>query len=152
MRIDKGTWVLVADGERFQLLRNEGDRGRLALRVIRQAEVVNPPTREQGTDRPGRFDDAAAGPSTAEPTDWHRLEKERFGKEMAAELRSSALAGRFEALVIVADPRTLGVLRPALHKTVQERLVAEIDKDLAGRPVAEIEALINEARAAAGSG
>ena len=102
----------------------------------------NPPTRAQGTDRPGRLDHAAAGPSTVQETDWHRLEKERFAKDLAERLQGWALAGRYGALVLVADPRTLGVLRPELHKAVQERLVAEVDKDLTGMPVSEIEAVL----------
>jgi protein required for attachment to host cells len=75
-------------------------------------------------------------------TDWHRLEKERFARDLADRLERWALAGRYEALVLVADPRTLGVLRPELHKAVQERLLAEVDKDLTGMPVGEIEAAL----------
>jgi protein required for attachment to host cells len=145
MRIGNGTWVLVADGEKFLLLRNDGNAQRVELRVIRHGEVDNPPTREQGTDQPGRFDDPAAGRSAVEETDWHRLEKERFAKELAERLRAWALDNRFEALVLAADPRTLGVLRPALHKAVTERLVGELDKDLTGMPVPEIEAVLKAA-------
>ena len=83
MRMDQGTWVLVADGEKFLLLRNVGNRARVALEVIDPGAVDNPPTRAQGTDRPGRLDHAAAGPSTVQETDWHRLEKERFAKDLA---------------------------------------------------------------------
>jgi protein required for attachment to host cells len=142
MRMDQGAWVLVADGEKFLLLRNVGNRARVALEVIDSGTVDNPPTRAQGTDRPGRLDHAAAGPSTVQETDWHRLEKERFAKDLADHLQGWALAGRYGALVLVADPRTLGVLRPELHKAVQERLVAEVDKDLTGMPVSEIEAVL----------
>jgi protein required for attachment to host cells len=145
MRIGNGTWVLVADGEKFLLLRNDGNAQRVDLRVIRHGEVENPPTREQGTDQPGRFGDPAAGRSAVEETDWHRLEKERFAKELAERLRAWALDNRFEALVLAADPRTLGVLRPALHKAVTERLVGELDKDLTGMPVTEIEAVLEAA-------
>ena len=145
MRIDNGTWVLVADGEKFVLLRNNGNRAHLDLRVVRAEAVENPPTREQGTDRPGRLDNAAAGPSSVEETDWHRLEKERFAKGVADQLRTWALSGQFAALVLTADPRTLGVLRPELHKAVQDRLVGEINKDLTRLPVREIERVLNEA-------
>ena len=75
MRIDNGTWVLVADGEKFVLLQNNGNRAHLDLRVVRAGAVENPPTREQGTDRPGRLDNAAAGPSSVRKptgTAWRR--------------------------------------------------------------------------------
>jgi protein required for attachment to host cells len=145
MRIGNETWVLVADGEKYLLLRNNGDEEFVDLRVIRHQEVENPATREQGTDRPGRFDDPAAGRSAVEPTDWHRLGKERFAMELAEQLRAWALDNRFSALVLVADPRTLGVLRAALHKSVAERVVAELDKDLTQMPVHEIEDILKAA-------
>ena len=66
MRIRNGTWVVVADGEKFLLLRNDGNAERIDLRVIRHREVESPPTREQGSDKPGRFDDPGPGRSTAE--------------------------------------------------------------------------------------
>jgi protein required for attachment to host cells len=145
MRIENGTWVLVADGEKFLLLRNNGDAELVDLRVIRHGDVDNPPTHEQGTDRPGRLDDPGSGRSAVEATDWHRLEKQRFAKDLTERLRGWALDNRFAALVLVADPRTLGVLRPELHKTVRERLVGEVDKDLTQMPIEAIEAVLKAA-------
>jgi protein required for attachment to host cells len=142
VKIDSKAWILVADGEKYLLLCNAGGRGRPELEVIERGAQENPPTREQGTDRPGRLDDPGPGRSAIEPTDWHRLEKERFGRELAERLRLWALDGRFRSLVLVADPRTLGVLRPLLHKEVAERLAGEISKDLTGQPVHEIEAAL----------
>ena len=142
MKIDSGAWILVADGEKYLLLRNAGSRGRLALQVVDRGVQENPPTREQGSDRPGRLDDPGPGRSAIEPTDWHRLGKERFGKELAERLRLWALDGQFRSLVLVADPRTLGVLRPLLHREVTERLAGEISKDLTGQPVPGIEAAL----------
>jgi protein required for attachment to host cells len=147
MEIGNGSWVLVADGEKFLVLRNQGDAELLDLRVIRHGETENPATHEQGTDRPGRYDDQGApgGRSAFEDTDWHRLEKERFAKDLAERLRRWALDNRFHKLVIAADPRTLGVLRPELHKAVTERLAGELDKDLTSLPVGDIEAILKAA-------
>jgi protein required for attachment to host cells len=142
VKIDSDAWVIVADGEKYLILCNDGDRARPDLRVMRHAVQENPPTAEQGTDRPGRLGDAAAGRSAVEETDWHRLEKERFAKDLAERLRLWALDNAFRSLVIVADPRTLGVLRPLLHKEVSARLTGEIAKDLTGVPVPEIEAAL----------
>lgn len=150
MQIDNEAWVLVADGEKFLLLRNNGDDELLDLRVVRHGEVENPPTREQGTDRPGRLDDAGGpGRSAVEETDWHRIEKERFAKDLAGRLRDWALDNRFRALVLVADPRTLGVIRPELHKSVTQRIVGESDKDLTGMTIAQIEKVLKATRARA---
>ena len=146
MKIARDTWVLVADGEKYLVLRNEGSPAAPDLQVIREAEAENPPTREQGSDRPGRMaGPAGRGPSAVPETAWHRLEKERFAKDLAERLRLWALAGRFETLVLLADPRTLGVLRPLLHKEVVGRLAAEIPKDLTGMSVPGIEAALKVA-------
>jgi protein required for attachment to host cells len=146
MKIETGTWVLIADGEKYLLLRNTGDAELLDLRVLDHVEQENAQTRDQGTDRPGRFDNPAGpGRSAVAETDWNRLGKERFTKELAERLRLGALRDEFRALVIVADPRTLGVLRPALHKAVLERVTGELDKDLTGAPVDELEAALKAA-------
>lgn len=146
MKIETGTWVLIADGEKYLLLRNQGDADLLDLRVLDHDALENASTREQGTDRPGRFDTPGGpGRSAVAETDWNRLGKERFAKDLAERLRLAALGNDFAALVIVADPRTLGVLRPELHKAVLERVTGELDKDLTGAPVDRIEAALKAA-------
>ena len=42
--------------------------------------------------------------------------------------------GRDRATVVVAPPRALGELRRHYHRALAEKIVAEIDKDLDGRP------------------
>jgi protein required for attachment to host cells len=146
MKFSHGTWVLVVDGEKFLLLRNEGDRGIMDLRVIDHDEIRNPPTREQGSERPGRMPDAGApGRSAVEQTDWHALEKERFAHDMADRLRGWALDNRFDALFVCAAPRTLGAMRPEYHVEVVQRLVGELDKDLTGMPVDRIQKVLEAA-------
>lgn len=146
MQLAKGTWVLVADGEKYLIYRNEGDEFQTDLGLVRVTELDNPPTREQGTDRPGRMPDPGPGGRSAmEPTDWHRIEKERGLADLAERLDGWARRGRFEALVVIADPRSLGVLRDELSPQVKERVVAEINKDLTNQTVDRIEAALNDA-------
>ena len=57
-------------------------------------------------------------------------------------LNARALRNDYEALVVVAPPRTLGELRKHFHKEVERRLVAEVPKDLVDLPVAEIEKIL----------
>jgi hypothetical protein len=52
-----------------------------------------------------------------------------FAKQLAKELYRRAHSGDFAALVLIADPQTLGQIRPTLHKEVQDRLVSEIGGD-----------------------
>jgi protein required for attachment to host cells len=145
MRLQHGTWVIVADGEKALYLVNAGTPAEVRLELARRKEIENPPTSEQGTDKPGRFDDAGIGRSAVDDTDWHQLEKERFAEDLADELLKDALANRFSALVIIAPAKTLGTIRQALHKETQDRLVADLDKDLTNHAIADIEKILSKA-------
>lgn len=146
MQLDHGTWVIVADGRKFVVLRNQGDEEFTDLRVVETAEDENPPTRAQGTDRPGRMPDTSpAGRSAMEETDWHVLQEARFARELGERLRRWAGEKRFSRLVVAADPRTLGALRDEYDATVRAALVREIDRDYTKHTVADIEAALNAA-------
>lgn len=137
-------WVLIADGEKALFLRNEGDAEYPNLQVVRQMSGgENPPTREQGTDRPGRYSQGRSSHNSAmEETDWHRLAKDRFADDIAERLYRMAHRGDFERIVLVAPPAVLGEMRHKMHKEVSERVVAEIPKTLTGHPLDEIERIL----------
>ena len=135
-------WLLIADGEKALFMRNEGDEINANLQVFRELENDNPPTREQGESRPGRLNDSGSHRSAVQETDWHRVEKQRFAKDIADRLHNQAMKGSFEQLVIVAPPAVLGDMRKELHKDVQDRIIAEIAKDLTKHPVDQIEKLV----------
>jgi protein required for attachment to host cells len=146
VRLKHGIWVVVADGEKALFLRNEGDAIYPNLEVVRQLREDNPPTREQGVDRPGRFSDGpGAHTSAVEETDWHRIAKERFADEIAGRLYKYAHRGDFDHVVLVAPPVVLGEMRKKLHKEVEERVAAEIPKTLTNRPLDEIEKALQQA-------
>jgi protein required for attachment to host cells len=90
----------------------------------------NPRTSEQGTDRPGRaFASTGMHRSAMQETNWHKLEKHRFAKEIADVLYTAAHRGDYSQLVIAALPMIMGDLRKAMHKEVSDKVVAEISKD-----------------------
>ncbi|MGR3630592.1 MAG: host attachment family protein [Limimaricola soesokkakensis] len=139
-KIDNGTWVLVADGEKALILENVTDDQHPNLRVVRKEEQENPPDREQATDKAGRLADTGPGQRTAlAETDFHQLAKDRFAADLADILYRNVHKGRFEKLVIVASPQVLGALRSEMHKEVADTVVAEVPKTLTNHPVAEIE-------------
>lgn len=141
--LTKGTWVLIADGEKALFLENVIDDAEPYLRVIDKEEQSNPPTREQGTHRPGRMAGGGGTPRSAfDDTDWHALAKERFAKDLSDMLYKSAHAGAFERLVVVASRQVLGDLRRDLHKEVQARIVAEIPKLLTNHPLSAIDRIV----------
>ncbi len=133
--------VLVGDGERAVFLKNAGTVQQPKLVLERVLEQRNPPTREQGTDRPGRRagGDTGTQRSAMEETDWHERGEERFAAEIADALYRSAHAKQFQRLIIVAPPKVLGTLRKLLHKEVLERVEAEVPKELATCSVADIQ-------------
>ena len=58
MKLEHGTWVVVADGEKFLLLRNIGDQDFMHLEVVDHETSENAPARELASDRAGRQQDA----------------------------------------------------------------------------------------------
>lgn len=143
LKLPHDTWVLVANGKKALFLRNKGDEAFPNLEVVGKEEQENPPTREQGTDRPGRFSDGPSDhKSAASQTDLHRLEEERFARELADFLYKAAHARQFDRIVIAAPARTLGDLRKELHQEVEARILAEIEKDLTNHTVGNIEKVL----------
>jgi protein required for attachment to host cells len=135
--------ILIGDGQKALFLRNRGNAQHVELVVERILERENPPTREQGTDRPGRFfASVGVARSAMEQVDWHCLGKERFADELAEALYRHAHANRFERLVIIAPPKILGSLRRAFHAEVVDRIAAEIPKELTMHPISEIERIL----------
>lgn len=142
-RVPHNALVLVGDGQKALFLRNKGTPQRVSLAVEQVFEHDNPPTREQGTDRPGRASaSVGAARSAMEEADWHHIAKERFAAVLSEALYRHAHANRFEKLVVIAPPKILGDLRKVLHAEVAARIAAEIPKELTSHPVAEIERLI----------
>jgi protein required for attachment to host cells len=140
-RIPHGGMVFVGDGRKALFLRNEGDEKFPNLKVARVLTHENPPTREQGSDRPGRaFKRAHTNlRSGVETTDWHELEEHRFAREVADALARLVRENGAKALVVVAPARTLADLRRVVADDVKKKIVAEFDKDLTKHPVDEIE-------------
>jgi protein required for attachment to host cells len=141
LRIPQGGFVFVGDGRKALFLRNVGDEKFPNLKIERVLTHANPPSHEQGTDRPGKTF-ARAGTSRhagLEATDWHDLEEHKFAREVAGALESVVRKSGAPALVIVAPARTLADLRKAFHDDVKKKIIAEIDKDLTKHPVYEIE-------------
>ena len=107
LRLKHHCWVVVADGERALFLQNEGDAIHPNLEVVRELSEENPPTREQGTDRPGRYHDGpSAHRSAVEDTDWHRIAKERFAEEIAEKLSISRHTVRNHMVKALEDIRS----------------------------------------------
>lgn len=128
--------ILVADARKAIILHNDGDEIYPDLRVheVLHAEP-NPPTHEQGASPPGRTGFGGRKSAVAQ-TDWHQAEEDRFaGQALDLLLKSHA----HEALVLVAPPTFLAVLRKRMPDQAKRSVLAEFDKDLTHLPVGEME-------------
>lgn len=141
MRVPHDAHVLVADGAKMLFFRNEGDAEQPVLKIVSAEEQADPRDRDIKTDTAGQKPGGTQG-STAGEADFHRQAEDRFAADAADMLNRGALANRFEKLIVVASPKTLGELRHHYHKETKSRIVAEIAKDLANQPVDRIEAAL----------
>ena len=143
MAIAHGALVLVADGKKLLFLRNHGDEGIIDLRTEAHDEREDAYDREMKTDAQGAKNNIAGmGRLSVEETDYHQQEEDKWVKETAEELKRRALRNDFDALVLVVPPKALGVLRKELHKEVEKRIVATINKEMTDRPIPDIEELL----------
>lgn len=121
-----GTLVVVADGAKARMFRNVGDGDALELRQHDMLEADDIPLQ---------------GPSGVAPNQQtpQKNDERTFAKHLAHKLNDGALKQEYAQLVLVADPQTLGEIRPQLHKEVQDRLIGEVAKTLTNAPLEDIE-------------
>jgi len=143
------TWILIADGGRARLL--EQDRKSRTFKPTSERDFfgTTAQSKEIASDRPGRtFDsggrgqagDAGAhGRHAMEPsTDPQRHAEYEFARDLSEHLETASNRHRFDHLVLVAAPKILGDLRELLPKTVQGKIVAEVNKDLTKIPMRDL--------------
>jgi protein required for attachment to host cells len=144
VRVHNEAWVLVGDGRKALFLRNHGDADLLDLRRVSVRLDDNPPTREQGTDAPGRAFGSNGVRSAVENTDWHELEEHRFAASVAAEIDEAIRTGACKEIVLVAPPKVLGDLRKQLHNETLKHVKGEVAKDLTHHPINKIEEILGK--------
>lgn len=131
MILPTGATVAVVDGEKLVLFRNSGREGV-------QLTALDVPEIEPGTASRGHHSSGANPDNDTQAED-------AFAGGVAALLNKKALEGKFDELLVIAAPKTLGELRKHWHKVLQEKLVGEIAKDLAGQPTDQIARAIEAA-------
>jgi protein required for attachment to host cells len=137
----KKTWVVVADSAHAHLLVPNADATMLDPAALPAMPEVEPHARDVTSDRPGRgFSSAGGGPRHAyEPQhDYHKMEKHQFVAALAKTLDSAARTGKFEHLIVIAPPRTVGELRTLMSDHVESKLVQTIQKDLMKASISEV--------------
>lgn len=130
--IPTGTWIVVADGGEARLFHSVGQGGKFALKQVKLLEPKD------------LLDDGPAGHRPPE-SNGQATDEATFTKQLAHRLNAAALKNEYEHLVLIADPQTLGQMRPQLHKETERRIVREIAKTFTNAPVEDIrDALLKE--------
>jgi protein required for attachment to host cells len=138
----KRVWVVVASSTVARLFAAESAAGPLE----ELEEMVHPEgrlhERELVSDLPGRtFDSTGAGRhAKAAGVAPKEQETVNFAIQVAERLEAARTEGRFDALVLVAAPRFLGLLRGRLSPPTRERVILELDQNLVhldGREIRE---------------
>ena len=77
------------------------------------------------------------GPSGHRPSESNQqaTDEATFAKQLAHRLNAAALKNEYEHLVLIADPQTLGQMRPQLHKETVRRIVGEVAKTYTNAPI-----------------
>ena len=143
MALPHNALVMVADGTKALFLRNHGDENQIDLRMEAHDERKDRKDHEIKTDAAGSSKQSFGfGRPALDETDFHEQEKSRWAKQAAERINERALNNDYEALAIVAPPRTLAELRKHLHKEAERRLVATFNKEMTDRPIPDIEDLL----------
>ncbi len=135
-RIPHNAFIVVADGVGARFFRNSGKDFEIALVP-------------DGDFKPSHLeDDGPSGHRPPESSD-QDTDEATFAKQLAHELYRRVHAGGFDSLALIADPRTLGRIRPLLHKEVQDRVVSEIHKSMTKATLSDIQKSLNASTEAA---
>lgn len=129
MKIPHNADVVIANGERFLLMRNTGQPFEPQLQKVKELDLLL-----TNFSAGVRHQDPAGERSGS--TDIDEL---AHGAAIAEWLNDRVLKNDLGELVIAADPRTLGQIRQHCHKETEARIVGDVAKDLTNLPVPEIE-------------
>jgi protein required for attachment to host cells len=145
MQLAPGTWVVLSDGQKYLVLENKGDQDHISLETIAHETIDPNELSTSGLERAGRFKAFSDRRGAGDVANVRDIAEQRFVADLASKLDAWALKERYSALVVVADKTTLGTLRDRLTDHVNERIVAEIGRDIVHQTTPEIETLIDNA-------
>ena len=126
------TWVLSANRSSASLFENDWP-GKSMRRI---QDIPHPQGRMQikdiDTDKPGRvFDSFGQGRhSTSHKQEPTEHIAQQFALELAEMLNKGRLTNAYDKLILIAEPKFLGILRAALDKNTASLVVQSVNKEL----------------------
>jgi len=118
MNLPTNALVAVVDGENLRLFRNAGTATDVQLKGIE-----TPALEERVSGSAGRISSDANPDNDTQAEDGHAM-------SVAEALNGWALKNKFDKLVVIAAPKTMGELRKHWHKEVEGAIIGEITKTL----------------------
>ncbi len=124
--IPHDAWIMICDGRKAMIAHNTGTPANPNFQVSETLRAAdNPASHEHGDDRPGRVVQSMSGRRSAvEMTDLHDQEERIFLTEAVQKFTETTLHHHAKAIVLVAPPRALAVLRKQLCEAARELVVA----------------------------
>ena len=120
--IPQNALIVVADGEHGVLYRNTSSSG---VKLDRHGDIKHDSSKG-----------AAATPTETVPREQGEA---GFAKNVADALAHHVQMDDHKAIVLVADPQTLGQIRPSLSADISKRIILELNKNLVNSSIADIE-------------
>ena len=126
------TWIVIADGSHARVVVNEGP-GK-GVHEVPGAQWEGDPrhTGEIMADKEGRSYESVGGArhGMQPKSDPRQLVEDAFLHRVVDYLAENDTKGRYDRLVLAAEPRALGTLRRMLTPGLQRKLHADLAKDL----------------------
>lgn len=132
MRIPAQIWLMVTDGTHRLLYRNHGSADAPRFESIESTAHALPHTADLGSDAPGRaFASSGTRRSAYATPDLHQRGEDDFARATALRLNALLDEGHDDTAraILVAPPRTLGMIREHLSPRARAALTAEINHD-----------------------
>ena len=122
-------WIVVADKRIARIFRKSNSH----LELIGEALPTN---RQRAKGIP---DNSMGRVTSLHGSQHHKLtphmqpgrsDAVHFAQDLSSWLEEAVQKDSFDRLVLIAAPKTLGDIRSCLHKTVHNRIIAEVNKEL----------------------
>ena len=133
MKLPHKAHVAIVDGENFVLMQNEGQIFDLKLK-----EVAKPDLGATNFSAGVRDQDDMGQRTTST-----QLDELAHAAAATEWLNQRVLANEIDALIVVADPKSLGEMRRHYHSELEKRLLGELAKTMTGETTVRIAAAIS---------
>lgn len=154
--------VLVADGGEARVLRREGtDRSPILTEIDRierasrhlaardlTSDISGRVFSYAGRGRAGKGRPVSTPHGANSDFDPHRAEVERFARRVVRRLRELQRGGECHHLLVICEPKFLGLLRREFPKALRAVVSSELPRDMIHAPVKQLEKAVRAQLAA----